>query len=59
MGLSVVDYFGYLQSRWEDLVQYESLSDFPAEVASIVVTRLSRQYTYQFLLGLKHEFEAL
>jgi hypothetical protein len=52
LGLSVVDYFGYLQSRWEELAQYEPFSDFPAEVVSIVVTRLSRQHTYQFLLGL-------
>uniref|UniRef100_A0A2N9IGT2 Integrase catalytic domain-containing protein n=1 Tax=Fagus sylvatica TaxID=28930 RepID=A0A2N9IGT2_FAGSY len=59
LGLSVVDYFGYLQSRWEELAQYEPLSDFPAEAASIVVTRLGRQHTYQFLLGLKPEFEAL
>uniref|UniRef100_A0A2N9J4F8 Uncharacterized protein n=1 Tax=Fagus sylvatica TaxID=28930 RepID=A0A2N9J4F8_FAGSY len=35
-GLSLVDYFGYLQSRWEELAQYEPLSDFPAEAASIV-----------------------
>ena len=55
----MVDYFGYLQSRWEELAQYEPLSDFPTEVASIVVTRLSRQHTYQFLLGLKPKFEAL
>uniref|UniRef100_A0A2N9EE62 Reverse transcriptase Ty1/copia-type domain-containing protein n=1 Tax=Fagus sylvatica TaxID=28930 RepID=A0A2N9EE62_FAGSY len=59
LGLSVVDYFGYLQSCWEELAQYEPLSDFPAEAASIVVTRLSRQHTYQFLLGLKPKFEAL
>uniref|UniRef100_A0A2N9IER4 Reverse transcriptase Ty1/copia-type domain-containing protein n=1 Tax=Fagus sylvatica TaxID=28930 RepID=A0A2N9IER4_FAGSY len=59
LGLTVVDYFGYLQSRWEELAQYEPLSDFPAEAASIVVTRLGRQHTYQFLLGLKPEFEAL
>jgi hypothetical protein len=59
LGLLVVDYFGYLQSRWEELAQYEPLSDFPAEAASIVVTRLGRQHTYQFLLGLKPEFEAL
>ena len=55
----MVDYFGYLQSRWEELAQYEPLSDFLAKAASIVVTRLSRQHTYQFLLGLKPEFEAL
>ena len=59
LGLSVVDYFGYLQSCWEELAQYEALSDFPTEAASIVVTRLSRQHTYQFLLGLKPEFETL
>ena len=46
LGLSVVDYFGYLQSRWEELASYEPLSDFSVETASIVVTRLSRQHTY-------------
>jgi hypothetical protein len=46
LGLSVVDYFGYLQSRWEELAPYEPFSDFPVETASIVVTRLSRQHTY-------------
>ena len=35
LGLSVVDYFGFLQSRWEELAQYESLSDFPAATATI------------------------
>ena len=38
LGLSVVDYFGYLQYGWEELAQYEPLSDFLAEAASIVVT---------------------
>ena len=46
LGLSVVDYFGYLQSRWEELAQYEPLSDFPADAASIVASRLNRQHTY-------------
>uniref|UniRef100_A0A2N9GXD4 Integrase catalytic domain-containing protein n=1 Tax=Fagus sylvatica TaxID=28930 RepID=A0A2N9GXD4_FAGSY len=58
LGLSMVDYLRYLQSRWEELAHYEPLSYFPAEAAFIVVTRLSRQHTYQFLLGLKPEFEA-
>ena len=58
LGLSVVDYFGYLQSRWEELAQYETLSDLPPDAASIVLARLIRQHTYQFLMGLKPEFEA-
>ena len=59
LGLSVVDYFGYLQSRWEELAQYETLSDLPPNAASIVLARLTREHTYQFLMGLKPEFEAL
>uniref|UniRef100_A0A2N9GKI4 Uncharacterized protein n=1 Tax=Fagus sylvatica TaxID=28930 RepID=A0A2N9GKI4_FAGSY len=59
LGLSVVDYFGYLQSRWEELTQYEPLSDLPPNAASIVLAHLTRQYTYQILMGLKPEFESL
>ena len=33
LGLSVPDYFGYLQTRWEELSQYEPLSDFPNDGA--------------------------
>ncbi|GFS29764.1 hypothetical protein Acr_00g0008280 [Actinidia rufa] len=33
---SVADYFGFLQSRWEELAQYEHLGDFLTE-ASVVV----------------------
>ncbi|GFZ09750.1 hypothetical protein Acr_21g0003490 [Actinidia rufa] len=32
-GLFVADYFGYLQTRWEELAQYEPLSDFPNDGA--------------------------
>ncbi|GFZ15872.1 ARF-GAP domain 2 [Actinidia rufa] len=35
LGLSVADYFGFLQSRWEELEQYEPLSNFPAAIATI------------------------
>ena len=59
MGLSVADYFGFLQSHWEELTQYEPLSDFPAATATIVSQRLARQHTYQFLMGLKSEYESL
>ncbi|KAF8377176.1 hypothetical protein HHK36_030549 [Tetracentron sinense] len=52
-------YFGYLQSRWEELAQYEPLSDFTPTDASLLVKRLDRQHTYQFLMGLRHEFEPL
>ncbi len=54
----MVDFFGYLQSRWEELAQYEPLSDFLADDASIVASRLNRQHTL-VLLGLKPEFETL
>jgi hypothetical protein len=53
--LLVVDYFGYLQSRWKELAQYEPLNDLPPDA---VLARLTRQHTYQFLMGLKPEFEA-
>ncbi|GFS45978.1 ubiquitin-specific protease 12 [Actinidia rufa] len=56
--LSVADYFGYLQIRWEELAQYEPLSDFPSDGA-IESKRLDRRHTYQFLMGLKSEFETL
>ena len=36
LGFSVADYFGFLQSHWEELSQYEPLSDFPAAAATIV-----------------------
>ena len=33
LGLFVADYFGYLQTRWDELAQYESLSDFSSDKA--------------------------
>ncbi|GFY84611.1 hypothetical protein Acr_03g0013850 [Actinidia rufa] len=57
-GLSVADYFEYLQTRWEELAQYEPFSDFPSDGA-VESKRLDRRHTYQFLMGLKSEFEAL
>jgi hypothetical protein len=41
LGLLVADFFGYLQSHWEELAQYEPLSDFPADAASIMASRLN------------------
>ncbi|GFY80334.1 hypothetical protein Acr_01g0001430 [Actinidia rufa] len=58
LSLSVADYFAYLQSRWEELAQYEPLREFTTE-GGIAARRLDRQHTYQFLMGLKPEFEAL
>ncbi|GFY88523.1 phosphatidylinositol-4-phosphate 5-kinase family protein [Actinidia rufa] len=29
LGFSVADYFGYLQTRWEELTQYKPFNDFP------------------------------
>ncbi|GFY80988.1 hypothetical protein Acr_01g0007970 [Actinidia rufa] len=43
-------------TRWEELAQYESLSDFPSDGA-VESKRLDRRHTYQFLMGLKSEFE--
>ncbi|GFY82606.1 hypothetical protein Acr_02g0008460 [Actinidia rufa] len=40
------------------LAQYEPLSEFTTE-GGIAARRLDRQHTYQFLMGLKPEFEAL
>ncbi|GFZ10038.1 hypothetical protein Acr_21g0006370 [Actinidia rufa] len=56
--LSVADYFGYLQTKWEELAQYEPLSDFPSDGA-VESKRLDRRHIYQFLMGLKFEFETL
>ncbi|GFY81632.1 hypothetical protein Acr_01g0014410 [Actinidia rufa] len=56
--LSVADYFGYLKTRWEELAQYEPLSDFPSDGA-VESKRLDRRHTYQFLMGLKSDFETL
>ena len=53
---SVADYFGYLQTRWEELTQYEVLSDFPRD-GVVESKRLDRRHTYQFLMDLKPEFE--
>ncbi|GFS30713.1 hypothetical protein Acr_00g0013520 [Actinidia rufa] len=47
-----------LRSRWEELAQYEPLSEFTTE-GGIAARRIDRQHTYQFLMGLKPEFEAL
>ncbi|XP_038702167.1 uncharacterized protein LOC119998800 isoform X2 [Tripterygium wilfordii] len=58
LGLSIADFFGYLQTRWEELAQYEPLSDFPND-AAVEAKRLDRRHTYQFLMGLKPEYEAL
>ncbi|GFZ13658.1 hypothetical protein Acr_23g0020430 [Actinidia rufa] len=59
LGLSVADYFGFLQSHWEELAQYEPLSDFPAAAATIVSQRLTHHHTYLFLIGLKSKYESL
>ncbi|KAF8404481.1 hypothetical protein HHK36_009366 [Tetracentron sinense] len=56
--LLVADFFCYLQTRWEELARYEPLSDFPID-AAIESKRLDRRHMYQFLMGLKPDFEAL
>ncbi|GFY81904.1 hypothetical protein Acr_02g0001440 [Actinidia rufa] len=43
-GLSVADYFGYLQTRWEELAQYEPLSDFPSDGAILNTSPLPSLY---------------
>ncbi|GFY85533.1 hypothetical protein Acr_04g0002710 [Actinidia rufa] len=45
-------------TRWEELAQYEPLSDFPSNGA-VESKCLDRRHTYQFLMGLKSEFETL
>ncbi|KAF8396921.1 hypothetical protein HHK36_018556 [Tetracentron sinense] len=57
LGFSIADFFGYLQTRWEELAQYEPLSEFPID-AVVESKHLDRRHTYQFLMGLKPEFEA-
>ena len=59
LSVSVADFFGYLQSRWEELAQYEPLIEFPVETAALVAKRLNRHHTCQFLMVLKPEFESL
>ncbi|GFY91200.1 hypothetical protein Acr_07g0013960 [Actinidia rufa] len=44
MRLSVADYFGYLQTRWEELAQYEPLSDFPSDGAILNTSPLPSLY---------------
>ncbi|GFY81214.1 hypothetical protein Acr_01g0010230 [Actinidia rufa] len=44
LGLSVADYFGYLQTRWEELAQYEPLSDFPSDGAILNTSPLPSLY---------------
>ncbi|KAF8394808.1 hypothetical protein HHK36_018744 [Tetracentron sinense] len=58
LGFSVADFFGYLQTRWEELAQYETLNDFLTD-AVVESKRLDRRHVYQFLMGLKPKFEAL
>ena len=41
------------------MAQHEPLSDIAEETANIIVQRLDRLHTYQFLMGLKSEFESL
>ena len=59
LGVLITDFFGYLQSRWKELAQYEPLSEFSAEIASLVAKCLNRQHTNQFLMVLKFEFESI
>ncbi|GFZ04887.1 hypothetical protein Acr_17g0004590 [Actinidia rufa] len=47
-----------LTQIWEELAQYEPLNDFPSDGA-VESKHLDRRYTYQFLMGLKSEFETL
>ncbi|GMQ10820.1 hypothetical protein CsSME_00053676 [Camellia sinensis var. sinensis] len=59
LGFTVAKFFRYFQSCWKELAQYEPLSDFPTVAAPIMSACLARQHTYQFLIGLKPEFESL
>ncbi|GFY88680.1 hypothetical protein Acr_06g0006200 [Actinidia rufa] len=44
--------------EWEELAQYEPLSDFPNDEV-VESKRLDHRHTYQFLMGLKSDFETL
>ena len=46
LGLSIAGYFGFLQSRWEELAQYDLLSDFLVVATTIISQCLSRQHIY-------------
>ncbi|GFZ12658.1 hypothetical protein Acr_23g0010430 [Actinidia rufa] len=48
LGSSVADYFAYLHTRWEELAQYEPLSDFSND-GVVESKRLDRRHTYQRL----------
>ncbi|KAG5531449.1 hypothetical protein RHGRI_026161 [Rhododendron griersonianum] len=58
LGLSVSEFFGYLQVRWDELAQYDPVSDFGA-TTDVAVKRMDRLHTYFFLMGLKPDFENL
>ncbi|GFY87388.1 transducin family protein [Actinidia rufa] len=49
LGLSVADYLGFLQSRWEKLTQYEFLSDFSIEAATIAFTIIDGDERHRLL----------
>ncbi|KAA8517542.1 hypothetical protein F0562_017828 [Nyssa sinensis] len=57
--LLVLDYFGYLQTRWEKLSHYKPLSNLSSDAAKLIVERIECQQTYAFLMGLRHEFEPI
>ncbi|GFS30559.1 hypothetical protein Acr_00g0012590 [Actinidia rufa] len=48
----------YRETRWEELAQYEPLSDFSSDGA-VESKRFDRRHTYQFLIDLKSDFETL
>ncbi|KAK0602745.1 hypothetical protein LWI29_036622 [Acer saccharum] len=51
-------FFGYLQTRWDEMAQYELISEY-GKMASVVVKSLDRLHTYFFLMGLNPKFEHL
>ena len=46
LGLSVADFFGYLQTRWEELSQYEPISDFPNDGLSALIAGIPTSFLW-------------
>lgn len=53
LNLLVSEFYGYLQTRWEELAKYERLCDMPEEAASFLAKQLDLQHTYPFITGLR------
>ncbi|KAF9626008.1 hypothetical protein IFM89_030673 [Coptis chinensis] len=52
-------YFGYLQTRWEEIGHHDAIVELTGEAAKLVAERIDRQKVYAFMMGLRPEFELL